>query len=199
MPAIPLVVAGVTSAVSAYGAHKQAKAAGEASKATQDIANQQSQLAKEIMSFGKGQVEASQPALNKAMQYYMQLAGGNRGMMGAALGPDTAALTDTYSGAQRGIESQMGQGPQRDRAVADLQRQKAGQMGLMPMMARSNAVAQLANQGTANMLGQAYGLGQEGRNAWNDLGGSIWKTFGPWLMEKYGGGGKSKSGGGGGF
>lgn len=208
-PFVPLITAGVTSAMGVVGAKKQASAAGAASKETSDLARQQSEMAKEIMSFGKGQIAASGPALNKAMQYYMQVAGGNRGQIGSAIAPDIAGVTESSRGAQRGIEAQIGAGPQRDREIAELQRQKSGQIGMMPMLARQGGMQGLerlggaaaqrgagamtaaagANMGAGSLLNTAYNQGQEGRNAWSDLGANLMNIWGPYLM---GMGGKKK-------
>lgn len=155
MPAIPLIVAGASVAGSVY----QAKKAGEVANAQKQLVGQQSALANEIAGFAQNQHSMAQPALSKAMQYYMQLATGNRGMINSALAPDRAALTDTYKGAEQGLLARTAPGPGRDRAIAELYRQRAGQLGLMPFQAKQSAIGNLGQIGqnlTSNAL-DAYG------------------------------------------
>lgn len=206
MPAIPLIIMGVSAGVSAYGAHKQSQAASRAADAQTGLANQQANLSKHILDFANGQVSSSAPALNKAMQYYMTLATGNRGAINSVLAPQRASIMDTYSGAQRGIEARTAQGPQRDVMMGELQRQKAGQLGLMPFMARQQAVGQLANMGERgqqrgllaltgasgplNSAGSMYDRALQnqllGQQAWSEFGSQMFNMFGPYLMDKYG-------------
>lgn len=143
MPAIPIVGLGI----GAYSAWQQAKNQGKIAKAQTEMMNRQSGLANEISSMGKGQMQMGQPAMQKAMQYYMTLAGGGRGAMNAALAPERNQMAETYRGAEQGMMARMAPGAGRDRAIAEMYRKKAGDMGMMPFMARQNAMGQLAGMG----------------------------------------------------
>ncbi len=147
MPAIPIIGLGV----SAYSAYKQGKAASKAAKAQEGIANKQSALAQELQSQGKGQFDAGQPALSKAMQHYMNLATGGRGAINSELAPEKGQAEESYRGAEQGINAQLAPGPSRDRAIAELYRSKASSFGMMPFMARQNAFKGLEGMGNAAM------------------------------------------------
>jgi hypothetical protein len=194
MPAIALIGLGI----SAYSAYKQGKAASAAASAQNAVAQQQSDLAKELMGQGQSEYNMGAPALSKAMQYYTTLATGGRGAISNALAPSMNALADTYGGAEKGMNERMAPGPTRDRAIAELYRQKAGQMGLMPFQARQGAIGQLGTMGQGlmteggktmqsasgvfNSSGQMSGTaGQNQANAWGAYGnmaGDITKAVG---------------------
>lgn len=154
MPAIPLVMMGVSAGISAYQAHKQGQAA-DAQKglmgSQQGLMGQQSGLANTMSDIAKKQYTLAQPALSKAMNYYSTLATGGRGAVNSMLAPQMAQMTDTYKGAQTGMESKMAPGPGRDRAMADMFRQKAGQISMMPMQARQMGVQGMATMGQDRM------------------------------------------------
>ena len=158
MPAIPLIGMGI----GAYTSYKQAKAAGKVAKGQEALMGKQTGLSDEMATFARGQHTMAEPALQKAMQYYMTLASGSRGAIDAQLAPERNALTETYRGAERGMTSRMAAGPGRDRAIAELYRSKAGQMGLMPFMARQNAVGNLNQMGSDAMGRALQGYGQAG-------------------------------------
>jgi hypothetical protein len=80
------------------------------------------------------------PLLQSSSNYYRALIGGDRGAIDSALAPERAGIQDTYRGASRGLS--MLRGPTKDLATAELGRQKAGQLGLLPAQARANAVQQ---------------------------------------------------------
>ncbi len=157
MPAIPIIGLGI----GAYSAYQQAKNQGKIAKAQTEMMNRQSGLANEVSSMGKGQMQMGQPAMQKAMQYYMTLAGGGRGAMNAAMAPERGQMAESYRGAEQGMMARMAPGASRDKAIAEMYRSKAGQMGTMPFMARQNAMGQLAGMGGqfmdrgANMMGTA--------------------------------------------
>lgn len=149
MPAVPLIISGVGAAASAWQAHKM----GQMVDTQRGMAGEQSALAREISGFARENHSMAQPALQKAMQYYMNLASGNRAAINSALAPDRAALADAYKGAQRGLENTTARGPGRDRQIAEMYRQKAGQLGLMPFMAKSGAMQNLQGLGQNLMSG----------------------------------------------
>lgn len=178
VPFIPAIASSVLGAFGANSASKAASSAGNAQKALAiqqgQIAGQQSGLAKTMTGLAGDSFAAGGPALNKAMDYYRTLASGSRGAIDSALAPARAGLTDTYSGAQRGIEATTGAGPQRDRAIAEMQRQKAGQMGIMPFNAQAGAVGAMADLG-GSMLNRGASLYG---GAGNVLGGASNSLYG---------------------
>lgn len=143
MPAIPIIGLGI----SAYSAYKQSKAQGQAADLQRQMFTQQAGLANELSGFARRQTTLAEPALTKAMQHYMTLASGNRNALNTELAPERAGITETYRGAQRGLESSMPAGPARDRAIAEMYRSKAGQLGMLPMQARSSAFGNIATMG----------------------------------------------------
>ena len=143
MPAIPIIGLGI----GAYSAYKQAKSQGKIADAQTQMMNRQSGLANEISTMGKSQMQMGQPAMQKAMQYYMTLAGGGRGAMNAAMAPERGQMAESYRGAEQGMMARMAPGASREKAIAEMYRSKAGQMGTMPFMARQNAMGQLAGMG----------------------------------------------------
>lgn len=197
---VPIIAAGISAGASLLGNRKTA-----AEKAMEGNARQQGAMASQIATMARQQHTIAGPALNKAMQHYMQLAGGNRAQLQGAMAPEMNMLMDTYKGAQMGTE-RMAPGPQRDHAIAELYRQKAGQMGMMPMQARQQAFGQLGsmgmdlNQGANQMYGMAgnvlggqanalqgvAGMQQQRQAGWGALGGSIANIFMPYLMGQNG-------------
>ncbi len=205
MPAaIPLIALAVGGATSAYQAHK----AGQTADAQTNLMNQQSGLAREMAGFGQQQYSAAQPALQKAMNYYQTLAGGDRGAISNLLAPQRASISDTFSGAQNSLEAKMAPGPGREEAIANLMKQKTGQLGLMPIQARNDAVGHLGamgqnmndsalrymtgGQGGLNSAGNLNLGGAELQNnansQWNSLGNGLMQAFLPYLMDKTKGG-----------
>jgi len=157
MPAIPIIGLGI----GAYSAYQQARNQGKIANAQRDMMNRQSGLANEISTMGKGQMQMGQPAMAKAMQYYTTLAGGGRGAMNAAMAPERNQMAESFRGAEQGMLARMGPGAGRDRAIAEMYRNKAGAMGMMPFQARQGAMGQLAGMGGqmmnrgADMMGAA--------------------------------------------
>lgn len=201
MPA-PVIAAGITAGVGMLGNRKTA-----AEKAMEGTARQQGVMANQISSMARQQHTMAGPAMQKAMQHYMQLAGGNRAAIQSALAPDMNNMMQSYKGAEIGMTSRMAPGPQRDAAIAALYQQKAGQMGMMPFHAKQNAFGQLGDMGQNLMqLGnQAYGtaggilggqaqtqsqlaqLAGQRQAQWGSLGEAVGNIFYPWLTGKFGG------------
>lgn len=201
MPAVPMIIgAGAQIGAGLLGNRKTG-----AEKAMQGVANQQSGLAKEMVNFSKSQASMANPAVSKAMQYYMNLVQGGRGAMDAALAPERGQIAEAARGAQMGMEAKMAPGPQRDAAIADLQRQKFGQSAMLPFAARNQAAGQLGNMGQ-NLFGNAIS-GMSGANSalsgvantykgiadkesernqmWGKIGGNIYDIVSPGLDKWY--------------
>lgn len=144
MPAIPIIGLGI----SAYSAYKQSQAQKQAADMQKQMFQAQSGLANTLTGVAQNQMTLAQPALNKAMQHYMQLASGNRGAINSELAPERAGITESFSGAQKGLMNSTPAGPARDRAIAEMYRSKAGQLGVLPFQARNQAFGNLQQMGT---------------------------------------------------
>lgn len=134
------IVPAIQLGMSAFGAWRQHKAqkkqqaqAAAAQKAITDQAGGFQARDRQLTQIGL-------PLLQSTSNYYRALIGGDRGAIDSALAPERAGITDTYRGAARGLSTL--RGPTRDLATAELNRQKAGQLGLLPAQARANAVQQ---------------------------------------------------------
>ncbi len=136
----------------------------------------------------------AEPALKKAMQYYMTLAGGNRGAIQSHLAPDIMGLNQSYKGAETRMMNTMAPGPTRDRQMAEMQREKAGAVGMMPFIARNQAIDKMANQGqqgmgnsltfyngAANQLPMMAGFDQQRSQNWSQVGSLIGNMLMPQL------------------
>lgn len=105
------------------------------------------------------------PAYGQAINYYQTLLQGNRGAMQAAVAPAANQIADNYKGSQMNLERLGIQGGQKLQAEAELNRQKAGQLGQLTVGLQPMAAQALGNLGVqgANMIGQAGNLqGQAG-------------------------------------
>jgi len=87
--------------------------------------------------------------------YYRSLISGNRSAMQGAIAPERQQINSTYEGAEEGAKRM--KGPARDRAIAKLRLQKAGQVGTLPYQARRDAV-NAAGQLGQNQTALAGGL-----------------------------------------
>lgn len=201
MPAVPAIIgAGAAIGGGLLGARKT-----RGEKMMEGVAGQQSGLAKEMAGFAKSQASMANPAMSKAMQYYMNLVQGSRGSMDAALAPERGQIAEAARGAQMGMEAKMAPGPQRDAAIADLQRQKFGQNAMLPFAARSQAVDKLGGMGMgmfdnakslmggasdalgslSNTYGNMANLQQQRNKIWGQVGGNIYTAVSPALNKWY--------------
>lgn len=100
-------------------------------------------------------------AYNQVGSYMSPILSGSRGAMNQALAPDLAAITDTYRGAGKAIENSGMRGGTRDLATAELNRDRAGKLALLPAQARANAASGMMDvgQGKANVGATQAGAG----------------------------------------
>lgn len=201
---IPLITSGISALTGTLGNKK-----GKAEKSMEANIGAQSALAKEIAGFAKSQASMANPAMSKAMQYYMNLVQGGRGAMDSALAPERGQIAEAARGAQMGMEAKMAPGPQRDAAIADLQRQKFGQSAMLPFQARSQSVDKLGGMGQNLLSGSNQMMGtsadvmrglnnqymnmaeqeQKRKAAWGQMGGNVFNMLAPYIF-KTGTGGK---------
>mgnify|MGYP001617056874 CR=1 FL=1 len=87
---------------------------------------------------GRGYTGQGAESLAPAASYYRNVLG-SRSAANAALAPERATALDYYGGAQRKAQRTL-RGPQRDTAVAELDRQQAGQLAsYLPQARRAGA------------------------------------------------------------
>lgn len=185
---------------SALGSYLKNRRDKKTLQSQQDVAKKQTGLSDTISAFANKQHTLAEPAISKAMQYYLRVAGGGQGARNANA-PAMMGLTDTYKGAESGIMSRMGPGPNRDRAISELSRQKAGQMGMLPFMAQQGAVGQLSGMGT-NIMGSANSMlgsasnplaqamlssqyAQQTQQGMDDRWNKVGDAAGKWFMDWY--------------
>lgn len=175
MPAVPFIIPAVTTGISAIGAYRNSKRAGQAS-AAQDAALQQQMFGLgQAQRRGGGLYDQSLPMFQQAGNYYKTLLSGNRAAMNQATAGPAAQITSTYRGAQRSLLGSTIRGGARDTALAELNRDRAASLaglhtGVQPMAA--GALAGLGGQGMTmglnSLLGASTGMnsaaGQFGTN-----------------------------------
>jgi hypothetical protein len=158
--------------------------------------------------------------IKPAGNYYQTLLRGSRTAMQQAVAAPTAAITETYRGAERGLERSGIRGAARDVASADLNRDRASRIaglttGVQGAAAESLAGigSQMTGQGISamNAAGNAYGNAgnlyggllrsgtdnrRYGREEGSQMGGAIGGFLFDLLKNWKGGGGKSSTGAG---
>lgn len=145
------------------------------------------------------------PALQSSLGYWQTLLGGNRAAMSQATAAPRAAITEQYQGAERNLERSGLRGATKDLSVAELGRQRVGQIagltsGVQPMAAQQLMAGGqgLVGQGTqalgaagslwGNLLGEGaqnrqYARG-EGEKAGTSIGGLIFDILsGGWKRK----------------
>lgn len=157
--------------------------------------------AKDLLSGGKSLIasgqQTTQQGLNTLQQpagYWSRLLGGNRAAMAQATAAPRAAITDIYSGAQRGLERSNVRGAARDVASAELNREQAGKIAGLTTGIQPAAAGALSDIGTnmAEVGGRTSAIGGslagQGANIWGNLLGQGFqnRTYGRWEGEKAG-------------
>lgn len=109
------------------------------------------------------------PLLSSAASYYQKLLGTSRAGLQTAIAPVTNQIADTYRGANAQLDYSGVRGPQKDVAVANLARDKAGAIAGVPFQAKTAAVNSAAGLGTS--------LGQMSTSALSPLLGEGQRAF----------------------
>jgi hypothetical protein len=167
-PALPWLIKGGAALGGALFGKKSQSAAGQRSPEEAMALGGAQGASAGLMSGGQALTNLGVPAARKSIGYWQTLLGGSRAAMAQATAGPRGAITDVYRGAERGLERSGVQGASRDRAEAELNRDRAGQIsglttGVQPMAA--GALGDLGMSATSTGLG-AYG------NA-----GSIWSSL----------------------
>jgi hypothetical protein len=113
---------------------------------------------------GTGLIQSGQTSLAAPTNYFSQLLSGNRALQSQAIAAPRAAIQDTYSGAERGLERSGVQGAARDVAKADLAKQQAGQISSLITGVQPGAAAAMTQIGQTS-IGQGTSLTGQGSAA----------------------------------
>lgn len=143
------------------------------------------------------------PLLSSAANYYQKLLGNSRAGLQQAIAPVTNQIADTYRGANAQLDYSGVRGPQKDVAVANLARDKAGAIAGVPFVAKNAAAASAAGLGTSlgqmstSALSPLLGEGERAREFNTDQGNLSGEALGGMFAQllkgiNFGGG---KSGG----
>lgn len=224
MPAVPAIIYGGSALVSAYMSSRAAKKASETAmqktpEEQQAFTNNQ-RLAGQQVSQGNQMFGAAMPAVKQGLNYYGTLLGGNRAARVGAVGPEAESTSSAFQGADTAVGRGYVQGGQRDQALAENARAKAGAIsrlttGVRPMAAAgSSAIASslipaaqrgygtaagiYGGQGASEFANRQYG-GQVGSQASGNFGRLFANLMATVSKGKnQGGGGLYPVGGGGG-
>lgn len=217
MPAaVPAIIMGGSAiASSLYGGHaanSAAKKAAQRSPAEQRLLNSQTGLADQLRGQSGEMFKQAMPGVQNTLGYYRTLMTGNRGARMAAVSPEAEDVAKAYQGADSSVKRGM-VGGQRDQALAENARARAGQTarlitGVRPQAAAAqgdlagrllgdsqNAASTAGNIGsgvlsneTSNRQG-AFAFGQQaGQNAAGQMGALLAQLMGTFGGAKGGGG-----------
>ena len=202
---MPAIIPAIGLGISAYGAAKNSRAAGKASKAQEGLLQEQAGSARQSRTLGTGMVQAGMPATQSALSYYGKLLQGNRAAMSQATAGANRQITDVYRGAEAGLERQGVRGGVRQTALAELSRDRAaavaglttGQQGaaadsLAGLGMQLNQTGMMGISGAASQFGsgaQQYGqraqnYEQAARQDWQGVGRGAGEVVGG-LNQKY--------------
>lgn len=117
-----------------------------ATQGTSALAAAMPQYAAQQRGMGTGAIQQGMGSMGAATDYYRRILGTRSGA-NAALAPERSTALDYYRGAGTRISNSV-QGPQRDTQLAELDRQKVGQLANMTGQARAGAATGLADIGS---------------------------------------------------
>lgn len=127
------------------------------------IASQQQASAQSAQTYA-----TAQPGFQQAENYYQSLASGNPQQIASAVGPATSQINAASQGAVQQIQQNMPRGGAEQMAVANVEQQRAGQIGNLGTQAYTSAFPALASlsQGglglSTNQLATAISAGAAG-------------------------------------
>lgn len=207
-PAIPWIAKGAALLGGHLAAKKAQSSAMKRTPEEQVALGGAQQAGGELAQTGTALTQSGVEATTPAQNYYSTLLHGNRALQSQATAAARGGITDTYTGAERGLEKSGVQGAARDVAAGELQRQKAGQIAGLVTGVQPGAAAALGQMGAeqtsqggqrtssagslyANLLPQGmqnrmYGR-QEGEKAGSSIGGFLFDVLSSGLGGKKGG------------
>lgn len=219
MPAVPYLVQG---GLAVGGALASSAAGRAASRAAMNRSPEELQamqrlegLSTQASQTGQQYGAMAAPALGRTFNYYNTLLGGNRAAIRQAVSPELQDIGEAYKGADTAIGKGYISGGERNQALAENARARAGQIsrligGVRPMAAaqggqlagqvagisqQSQYLAQLANQ---NLLGQGFQNRLLGQQAGGQAAGQWGSLFARLMSTLSGVKGKDKTSNGGG-
>jgi hypothetical protein len=117
------------------------------------------------------QFTSANNSLDQSANYFSPLLRGNRAAIDQTLAPERAGITETYRGAGQALEQSGMRGGTRDLATAELNRDKASKLALLPSAARAGAADSMMKLGGEQ--GQLAGTqANTGANLFNAATGS---------------------------
>ena len=172
MKALPFIAKGAASLGAALfgkklsGPSKEQKAGMQGAQQATDVL---SSYSRPLMSTGMQFARQGDRSLGQATDYYSGILGGDRSKIMAHMSPEIGGVLDAYRGSERSIGRNL-RGGSRDYALAELSRQKAGQVaGLIPQ-ARRNAAEAMGDLGQTYLAGGTTFTGQGVNTAANAAG-----------------------------
>lgn len=123
----------------------------------------------QISQLGTGLAQSGMNLQRPAAGYYQTLLRGSRPAMAQAVAAPTAAITETYRGAERGLERSGVRGAAKDVATADLNRQRASQIAGLTTGVQPFAAEALAGMG-GQQIGQGVGAATAGAGVLGQAG-----------------------------
>lgn len=204
-PALPWIVKGGAALAGVLGGRKAQSSAQKRSPEESAALGGAQSTAAGLTSTGQDLVGQGKPYIRQAGDYYSTLLRGNRAAQAQATAAPRAAISDTYAGAERGLERSGVRGAQKQVASGELARGRASQIAGLTTGVQPAAADALANLGTtvtgqggslmqgaggiySNLLGQGfqnrvYARG-EGEKAGSSIGGFIFDILSGGLGKK---------------
>lgn len=170
-PAMPWIIKGGAALGGALFGKKAQKNAMARSPEEQLALQGAQQAATGLTQTGQSLLQSGQSSLGGATNYFQTLLRGSRPAMQQAVAAPTAAITDVYRGAERGLARSGVRGAARDVATSDLNRQQASQIAGLVTGMQPAAAQQLAGIG-GSLIGQGAGLQQGAGGLWASLLGA---------------------------
>lgn len=166
MPAVPALIMAGGAIGSAYLSKKAADKAQELSPAEQQAQRSSQQLSDLTAGQGRQMFNTAMPAVSNTLRYYQTLLSGNKSARYAATAPEAESVAGAYQGANEAIGRSYLRGGERDQAIAENARARAGDIarlttGVRPMAAQGTmGVANTLLPTAAGSFGTAAGINQ---------------------------------------
>lgn len=154
MPAIPAIISGGAAIGASLIGSKMGKSAADAAMqrtpAEQGAFDANTKLAGGQVQQSNQMFATAMPAVRNSLNYYQTLLGGNRAARMGAVAPEAESVSGAYRGAETALKRNYVQGGQRDMALAENSRARAGDIARLTTGVRPGAAA--ASAGIAQNL-----------------------------------------------
>ena len=195
-PAVPWIIKGGASLLGGLLGRKSQQSAMKRSPEELAALTGAQSAAGTLTQQGSQLIGVGLPALQKSLGYYQTLLGGNRAAMSQATTGARESITDTYRGAEHGLERSGVQGATGDLARAELSRDRAAKIAGLTSGVQPGAAAALmqggqgaVNAGTyagsnaASIWGNLLGQGQRNREYGREEGAKAGQGIGSFLFD----------------